>query len=199
MSGVVSEKTGQPTIAGGHDAASSTSSHTRGAQNDLNGLPAARDLEKKDSAQDDSIRATGTQDVEDPVESKLPAADQHGRVEFTEEAGWDYTAYNWSPFKKWWVLTVIFAVQVSMNFNTSVWPNAIETVEEKFGVSGQAARTTQMIFLVAYAFGSELWAPFSEEFGRKPILQMSLFLVNSECLPRCHDKVFHSPFATPAC
>lgn len=28
------------------------------------------------------------------------------------------------------------------------------------------------------AFGSELWAPFSEEFGRWPILQISLFLVN---------------------
>lgn len=65
-----------------------------------------------------------------------------------------------------------------MNFNTSVWPNAIDEVSEKFGVSAQAARTTQMIFLVAYAFGSELWAPFSEEFGRKWVLQISLFLVN---------------------
>lgn len=60
----------------------------------------------------------------------------------------------------------------------SVWPNAITSVSEKFGVSAQAARTTQMIFLVAYAFGCEIWAPFSEEFGRWPVLQASLFLVN---------------------
>ena len=40
-----------------------------------------------------------------------------------------------------------------------------------------------MIFLVTYAFGCELWAPWSEELGRKPILQLSLFLVNIWQLP----------------
>ena len=40
-----------------------------------------------------------------------------------------------------------------------------------------------MIFLVAYAFGCELWAPWSEELGRKPILQLSLFLVNIWQIP----------------
>lgn len=40
-----------------------------------------------------------------------------------------------------------------------------------------------MIFLVAYAFGCELWAPWSEEFGRWPIMQLSLFLVNIWQLP----------------
>ncbi len=40
-----------------------------------------------------------------------------------------------------------------------------------------------MIFLVMYAFGCELWAPWSEELGRKPILQLSLFLVNIWQLP----------------
>lgn len=32
--------------------------------------------------------------------------------------------------------------------------------------------------LIAYGFGCELWAPWSEEMGRRPILQASLFLVN---------------------
>lgn len=118
----------------------------------------------------------------------LKEPQEDGRVELTEEAAYDATGYSWTTFKKWYILTVIFSVQVSMNFNTSVWPNALTGVEEKFGVSGQAARTTQMIFLVAYAFGSELWAPFSEEFGRWPILQLSLFLVNSEYLRDCRDR-----------
>ncbi len=72
----------------------------------------------------------------------------------------------------------IFAVQVSMNFNTSVYPNAVTGVAEKYGVSEPAARVGQMIFLVAYAFGCEFWAPWSEEIGRWPVLQISLFLVN---------------------
>ena len=40
-----------------------------------------------------------------------------------------------------------------------------------------------MIFLILYAFGCELWAPWSEEFGRWPILQISLGLVNLWQLP----------------
>ncbi|QIW96715.1 hypothetical protein AMS68_002233 [Peltaster fructicola] len=53
----------------------------------------------------------------------------------------------------------------------------------EFNVSEQAARCGAMIFLVLYAFGCELWAPWSEEFGRWPIIQLSLFLVNIWQLP----------------
>lgn len=65
-----------------------------------------------------------------------------------------------------------------MNFNTSVYPSAVNPVAEHFGISTQAARVGQMIYLVFYSFGCELWAPWSEEFGRWPILQLSMFLIN---------------------
>ncbi|PHH77596.1 hypothetical protein CDD80_423 [Ophiocordyceps camponoti-rufipedis] len=70
-----------------------------------------------------------------------------------------------------------------MNFNTSLYSNAIPGISKEFHVSEQAARCGAMIFLVMYAFGCELWAPWSEEFGRKPVLQASLFLVNLFQLP----------------
>jgi MFS family permease len=85
--------------------------------------------------------------------------------------------------KKWTVLTIVFLVQVSMNFNTSLYSNAIKGIGEEFNVSAQAARLGAAIFLVTYAFGCELWAPWSEEFGRKPVLQASMFLVNIWQLP----------------
>jgi MFS family permease len=81
------------------------------------------------------------------------------------------------------ILSVIFLVQVSMNFNTSLYSNAIDGISAEFNVSTQAARCGAMIFLVLYAFGCEFWAPWSEELGRKPILQASLFLVNIWQLP----------------
>ena len=56
-------------------------------------------------------------------------------------------------------------------------------IEKKFDVSAQAARVGAAIFLITYAFGCELWAPWSEELGRKPILQASLFLVNIWQIP----------------
>ncbi|KAF2139779.1 uncharacterized protein K452DRAFT_275302 [Aplosporella prunicola CBS 121167] len=91
--------------------------------------------------------------------------------------------FSFPTLKKWYILSVIFVVQCSMNFNTSIYSNAIEGLQEEFSISAQAARVGQLVFLVTYAFGCELWAPWSEELGRKPILQLSLFLVNIWQIP----------------
>ena len=112
-----------------------------------------------------------------------PDTNNDDRVEITEEDCYDELGFCFPKWKKWTILSVIFAVQVSMNFNTSLYSNALKGIEQDFGVSAQAARCGAMIFLVTYAFGCELWAPWSEEFGRKPILQLSLLLVNIWQLP----------------
>ncbi|TFB02150.1 putative efflux pump kojT [Trichoderma ghanense] len=105
------------------------------------------------------------------------------KYEITEDDCYDELGYCFPTWRKWFILTVIFWVQVSMNFNTSLYSNAIPGIAEEFHVSEQAARCGAMIFLVLYAFGCELWAPWSEEFGRWPVLQLSLFLVNVWQLP----------------
>ncbi|KAF4630986.1 hypothetical protein G7Y89_g7146 [Cudoniella acicularis] len=110
-------------------------------------------------------------------------AGTYDKIELTEEMCYDELGFSFPSWKKWTILTVIFLVQVSMNFNTSLYSNAIPGISEEFHVSEQAARCGAMIFLVLYAFGCELWAPWSEELGRKPILQISLFLVNLWQLP----------------
>lgn len=92
-------------------------------------------------------------------------------------------AFAYPELKKWWILTVIFLVQTSMNFNTSLYSNGLGGISEEFQVSEQVARLGAALFLILYAFGCELWAPWSEEFGRKPIMQASLFLVNVWTLP----------------
>ncbi|KAJ4411254.1 hypothetical protein N0V82_009070 [Gnomoniopsis sp. IMI 355080] len=107
----------------------------------------------------------------------------HGKRELTLAMCEADTPFAWPKWKKWWVLTVIFLVQTSMNFNTSLYSNGLNGISEEFGVSAQVARLGATLFLILYAFGCELWAPWSEEFGRKPIMQASLFLVNMWCLP----------------
>ena len=106
-----------------------------------------------------------------------------GKIELKEHNNYEHLGFSFPTWKKWTILTVIFWVQMSMNFNTSVYPNAVEPLTKAFKISGQAARVGQMIFLVAYAFGCELWAPWSEDLGRWPILQLSLFLVNVWQIP----------------
>ncbi len=108
---------------------------------------------------------------------------EDGKIELLEVECYDQLGFGFPSWKKWTILTVIFWVQMSMNFNASVYANNIIPLSEHFHISEQAARVGQMIFLVAYAFGSELWAPWSEELGRWPVLQLSLFLVNIWQIP----------------
>ncbi|TIA69514.1 hypothetical protein E3P94_04105 [Wallemia ichthyophaga] len=113
-----------------------------------------------------------------PKEAYFEKKDDKGRIVLTEEMAPEVLGFAFSEKKKYIILTVIAILQISMNFNTSVYPNAVGAISEEWGVSEQAARVGQMGFLVLYAFGCELWAPWSEEYGRWPILQLSLFFVN---------------------
>ncbi|KAF5211567.1 hypothetical protein E0198_001103 [Clavispora lusitaniae] len=103
---------------------------------------------------------------------------EDGRRELREKDCYDKLGFCFPTYKKWMILSVIFAVQVSMNFNTSIYPNAIPLIAEKWNIEVQKVRVSQMMFLICYAFGCELWAPWSEEYGRWPIMQLSLFFVN---------------------
>lgn len=115
--------------------------------------------------------------------NKLEQSWTAGKREIDESDCYEELGFSFPTWKKWYILTIIFIVQVSMNFNTSLYSNGIDGISAEFGVSLQAARCGAMIFLVLYAFGCELWAPWSEEFGRWPILQLSLGLVNLWQLP----------------
>lgn len=100
-----------------------------------------------------------------------------------EEHCYDQLGYGFPTWKKWLILSVIFLVQVSASINTSLYSDALSGISNEFNVPEQAAGYGAMIFLVVYAFGCVLWAPCSEELGRKPIIQASLLLVNVWQLP----------------
>lgn len=108
---------------------------------------------------------------------------EDGKWELLDSDAWDKLGYSFPTWRKWQILGVVFLIQISMNLNASMYSNAVERISKDFNVSKQAARVPQMTFLVAYAFGCELWAPWSEEFGRWPIQQLSLFLVNIWQIP----------------
>lgn len=92
---------------------------------------------------------------------QAPTVD-NGKTELTEDDCYEELGFSYTKRKKWTILTVIFLVQTSMNFNTSLYSNALGGISSEFSVSEQAARVGAAIFLVTYAFGCELWAPWSE-------------------------------------
>ncbi|KAI1384359.1 MFS general substrate transporter [Hypoxylon trugodes] len=130
-----------------------------------------------------AVGPTVDQTIAAKVAEKEKVKAETGKREIKEEDCESELGFAFPTWKKWWILTVIFLVQTSMNFNTSLYSNGLEGISGHFGVSEQAARVGAAIFLITYAFGCELWAPWSEEIGRKPILQASLFLTNLFTLP----------------
>jgi MFS family permease len=61
--------------------------------------------------------------------------------------------------------------------NAAVYSNAVNPLNKHYGIT--TARSGMAAFLITYAFGCEFWAPWSEEFGRWPIMQASLFFINA--------------------
>lgn len=155
----------------------------------------AMETEKMDSEASSSHVAASeaTPDVADvaavPKVEDQPSSDQNenapadDKIVITEAMCYQKLGYSYPAWKKWGIIMVIFLVQTSMNFNTSLYSNAINGISKEFRVSKQKARCGALAFLICYAFGCELWAPWSEELGRKPILQISLFLVNIWQIP----------------
>ncbi|KAL2214674.1 MFS general substrate transporter [Sarocladium strictum] len=137
----------------------------------------------RDAQHDHYQNGNGTSGYHSPGSADSTGLSADEKIEITEDDCYEELGFCFPTWKKWYILTVIFWVQVSMNFNTSLYSNAIPGIAEEFHVSQQAARCGAMIFLVLYAFGCELWAPWSEEFGRYPILQLSMFFVNIWQLP----------------
>lgn len=106
-----------------------------------------------------------------------------GKVELTEDDAYDKLGYSMPEWRKWSILVLILLIQTSMNSNASMYGFAVEGISEEFGISETKARLGQFLFLITYAFGCELWAPWSEELGRWPTQQLSLFLVNIWQIP----------------
>ncbi|KAI1185970.1 major facilitator superfamily domain-containing protein [Nemania serpens] len=121
--------------------------------------------------------------VTPPGHDEQRASGVEPKVIISEETNPETLALTFSTWKKWMILSVIFLVQTSMNFNTSLYANGQAGMAKAFNVSHQTTVTGAAIFLITYAFGCELWAPWSEELGRRFVLQGSLFLVNICCIP----------------
>ena len=145
----------------------------------------ASTVKPEEELQQEQAEQAGRPIAEEKTDGREPSPEPEtfDKIEITEEDCYSELGYSFPEWKKWTILTVIFFVQLSMNFNTSLYSNGLGGISEEFGVSMQAARCGAMIFLVLYAFGCELWAPWSEELGRWPILQLSLTLVNIWQLP----------------
>ncbi|OCK76003.1 MFS general substrate transporter [Lepidopterella palustris CBS 459.81] len=129
------------------------------------------------------------------LKETVTAPHPSGKTPLREEDCYEKLGFSYPTKRKWLILTCVFMVQTSMNFNASVYGNAVKPLSEHFNISDAKVRRGQMVFLLAYAFGCELWAPWSEELGRWGVLQWSLGLVNLWQIPCALAKNFDTILA----
>ncbi len=152
------------------------------ADSDSNGIHNEKHVERATADQQEKLGVT-TQDLTAVGEGPAHPQRTDGKIELMEEDAYDKLGYSYPEWKKWVILVTILLIQTSMNSNASMYGFGVDGISEKYGVSKTKARLGQFLFLVTYAFGCELWAPWSEELGRWPTQQLSLFLVNIWQIP----------------
>lgn len=96
----------------------------------------------------------------------------------TEREAWDHTAFSYTWHRKWTILLILWMIQIAMNMNGSIWANTAAGLSSHYDIPINRVSFGNMAFLMSYAFGCEIWAPWSEELGRKWLMQASLLLVS---------------------
>jgi hypothetical protein len=94
-----------------------------------------------DSTPRNPIGATDIAQIEEALDVSSPPNPLTDRkIQLLQDDCMDELGFTNPAWKKWIILSVVFLVQLSMNFNTSIYSNAIGHAQEKFQVSAQAAR-----------------------------------------------------------
>ncbi|KUI70194.1 hypothetical protein VM1G_06306 [Cytospora mali] len=96
----------------------------------------------------------------------------------TEQEAWEHTAHNYKRHRKRSILVILWMIQIAMNMNGSLWANTEAGLSSYYNFSIHKVSLGNMAFLISYAFGCEVWAPWSQELGRKWLMQSSLLLVS---------------------
>lgn len=79
-----------------------------------------------------------------------------GTQVLSEADCYDELGFSFPSSKKWWILTVIFLIQCSMNLNAGIYGSALTQFQAEWGLSAQVARLGSGLFLICYAFGCEV-------------------------------------------
>ncbi|RFU31895.1 hypothetical protein B7463_g4428, partial [Scytalidium lignicola] len=85
--------------------------------------------------------------------------------------------HNWTTRKKIGVLSIGMAVVLNSTIGSSLPSNATAQIDADFHVSGSAGRILPIsMYLVGYIFGPIVFAPLSETYGRRRIMQYTFVL-----------------------
>lgn len=93
---------------------------------------------------------------------------------------------NWSPAKRWFLTILLGIVCFDVALGSAIVTGDIEGPMATFGVSQEVIILTVTLFVLGFGFGPLLFAPLSEEFGRRIVYLITLFVAVIFLIP-CAD------------
>ena len=84
-------------------------------------------------------------------------------------------AQNWPMSRKVWISAILAFDALSATMGSSIFSAATLSVTKEFGVSQEVSTLGTSLFVLGYAFGPIMWAPFSELYGRRIPLVIAAF------------------------
>lgn len=120
-------------------------------------------------------RMSEKSDEEDEAEEKLEHLDPD--IEFvTFQFDDPENPHNWSAAWRWWYTFVYSIAVISAAYGSSSLAGGLPLVKEKFHVSTEVSTLTVSLMVIGFLVGPLLWAPLSEQIGRRPVYFISFFL-----------------------
>lgn len=83
---------------------------------------------------------------------------------------------NWPMWIKWMYTAVLSLGVISAAYGSSSLAGGLPTINKKYDVSTEVSTLTVSLMVIGFLVGPLLWAPLSEQIGRRPVYFMSFFL-----------------------
>ncbi|CAI5756930.1 unnamed protein product [Candida verbasci] len=84
--------------------------------------------------------------------------------------------HNWPMWLKWVYTFVISMFVISAAYGSSCLSGGLFTINEKYNVSTEVSTLTVSLMVLGFAVGPLIWAPLSEQIGRRPVYFISFGL-----------------------
>lgn len=128
----------------------------------------SRILEKTRTS-DQSTDESGEKEKEEHEPSELDSD-----IEFvTYVKGDPENPYNWNTALRWFYTLLFSLFVISAAYGSSSLAGGLPLINEKFHVSTEVSTLSVSLMVLGFAVGPLIWAPLSEEIGRRPVYIIS--------------------------
>lgn len=84
--------------------------------------------------------------------------------------------HNWNIWLKWFYTFIYSWAVISAAYGSSSLAGGLDLISEKYHVSNEVAVLTVSLMVIGFLVGPLLWAPLSEQIGRRPVYFISFGL-----------------------